>query len=232
MWYAKATGGYANNSVEGLANVTEMASVMSGLGWSIPAIAAMLGNGAGEGGLNPWRWEDDDILASTDSYNIDVAQNHGYGLFGFTPAGRYIHDTWAMAQPNYAPNFSDIPGRPEDGACQMQFFAREVEPNWSHDEWLHDYYYDDFAALGIDIDDFFYMTFADFVAGNDTLANLVGAFELCYEKPADWAAASSYIDRVDDAIYWQGVLQGMDFGGDFFWLKKMMRRKKRPIILS
>lgn len=230
MWYAKATGGYASISPEGQANVMEMATIMRAQGWSIAAIAAMLGNGAGEGGLNPWRWENDDILASTDTYEIDVAQNHGYGLFGFTPAGSYIHDTWAMAQPNYGPNFSDSPGIPEDGACQMGYFCRTVEPNWSHESWLHDYYYDDFQLIGVDIDDFYWMTFADFKAGNDTIENLTGAFELCYEKPADWAAASSYSTRCYDATYWYNWLSSQGFGTTLIMKRKRNRLRRKPLI--
>ena len=231
MWHAKPTGGYSRNSDEGQDNVREMALVMIGQGWSLPAIAAMLGNGAGEGGLNPWRWEGDVILASTDTYEIDVAQDHGYGLFGFTPAGSYIHDTWAMAQPNYGPNFSDIPGIPQDGANQMAYFARTVESNFVHEGWLYNYYYDDFQNVGVDIDDFYWMTFEEFKAGNDTIENLTGAFELCYEKPNDYAAASSYQDRVDDAQYWLTWLQGQGFGTAHLIMKRKRNRlRRKPLI--
>lgn len=228
MWHAKATGGYTRDSTEGQDNVREMATVLLGQGWTLPAIAAMLGNGAGESGLNPWRWESDDILESTDSYNIDTAMNHGYGLFGFTPAGRYIHDTWAMAQTNYGPNFSDIPGIPEDGACQMGFFSREVQPNWTSG--LYSYYADDFAGIGVDINDFYWMDFSDFIAGTDTIENLTGAFELKYEKPADWAAASSYQYRVDSANYWLAWLQGQSIGTLLIMKRKLGSLRRKPFI--
>ena len=84
---------------------------------------------------------------------------------------------------------------------------------------------------GVDIDDFYWMTFAEFKAGNDTIENLTGAFELCYEKPADWAAASSYQNRVDDAQYWLTWLQGQGFGTAHLIMKRKRNRlRKKPLI--
>lgn len=200
MWYAKATGSYSRDSTEGKANATELANALINEGWSINSVCAMLGNGAGESGLNPWRWESDDVPTYSEyqSWTDDEALSHGYGLFGFTPASKYIEGGKPLA--GYAPNFSDSPGSPSDGNAQTLYFKSTVQGAWS--QGLYDYYKDDFAAIGVNIDDFYFMTFNEFTAGNDTLENLTGAFELLYEKPADWAAASSYAHRVDSAKYW------------------------------
>lgn len=200
MWYAKQTGSYSRDSAEGKANATEMCNALISAGWNLKSVCAMLGNGAGESGLNPWRWESDDVPTYSEYQNwtSEEALSHGYGLFGFTPASKYIEGGRSFA--GYAPNFLDSPGNPSDGNAQTLYFKGTVESSWS--QGLYSYYKDDFEAIGVNIDDFYFITFAEFTSGNNTIDNLVGAFELLYEKPADWAAASSYFARVDNANYW------------------------------
>lgn len=213
MWSAKVTGGYDRASAEAKGNAQEMANTLQAAGWSVKAVCAMLGNGAGESGLNPWRWESDNVptIAQYQGWTSAEAMSHGYGLFGFTPASKYIEGGATLS--GYAPNFADRAGSATDGAAQAQYFAASAGNSWTHG--LHDYYADDFAGIGVNIDDFYYMSFQSFVSGNDRIENLVGAFELCYEKPADWAAASSYNYRVEQAKYWETVIQG---GGLPLWL--------------
>lgn len=64
---------------------------LSGAGWSLNGIAALIGNMTAESSLNPGRWQSDDVgnLAG------------GYGLVQWTPATNYID--WATAQ-----GFSDV----------------------------------------------------------------------------------------------------------------------------
>ena len=204
MWSAKVTGGYDRASAEAKGNAQEMANTLQAAGWSVKAVCAMLGNGAGESGLNPWRWESDNVptVAQYQGWTSAEAMSHGYGLFGFTPASKYIEGGRSYA--GYAPNFSDQSGNPADGNAQTLYFRSTVQSSWA--QGLYDYYKDDFAAIGVNIDNFYFMSFQDFIRGNDTIENLVGAFELCYEKPADWAAASSYNYRVEQAKYWLNVL--------------------------
>nr|DAW55023.1 MAG TPA: Morphogenesis protein 1 wall, phi29, hydrolase, infection [Caudoviricetes sp.] len=208
-WHAKATGGYSRTSQEAKENASIMASILLNEGWSLKSVAAMLGNGAGESGLNPWRWESDYVptVAEFNGWTSSQAQSHGYGLFQFTPANKYINSTNAnrYSTIGYSPNFSNSPGLPEDGAGQTHYFKDTVADSWSHG--LHDYYYDDFIAIGINIDAFYYATYSDFASGTYngrelSLAELVGAFELCYERPGDTYAASSYNTRVSNAEYW------------------------------
>lgn len=202
-WHAKTTGGYIASSIEGRENGTEIANVLLLAGWHIDSVAALLGNGAGESGLNPWRWESDVVptVAQFRAWTPAQAQSHGYGLLGFTPASSYINDINAGRYTGYAPNFADAGGSPTDGAAQIAYFNETVEPNWLHA--LYTYYKDDFDAIEVNIDEFYWMTFEEFKSGAFSMPQLVGAFELCYEKPADYAAASSYAHRLSQALNWK-----------------------------
>lgn len=55
-------------------------------GWSVNAIAAMLGNMQAESGINPGRWQSDDV-GNTSA---------GYGLVQWTPATKYIE--WCTSE--------------------------------------------------------------------------------------------------------------------------------------
>ena len=209
MWHAKATEGYVRTSQEALDNATMLANALTARGWSVKAIAALLGNSAGESGLNPWRWERDDVptYAQFQAWDSTQELSHGYGIFGYTPARKYINNTNASryATEGYAPNFSDIAGNATDGNAQTIYFISTVESSWTHS--LFSYYDAEFTAIGVDISTFYYVTFADFIRGMNgqtpmTLYECVGAFELCYEKPAAVPAASSYQSRCDNADYW------------------------------
>ena len=238
-WHAKVTGAYARDSQEALDNVKMIAQALLGEGWSHYSVAALLGNGAGESGLNPWRWESDYVPTYNEflSWQGSVAQQHGYGLFGFTPASSYINSNneQTYTRYGYAPNFSDIAGNARDGEAQLRYFITTVSPNWTH--YLYSYYWDNFNDIGVNIDNFYFMTFSEFTSGKDANDNdipldyLTGAFELCYEKPADWAAASSYNYRVSNAQYWYDVIKDIPVpGGEsdgfniMFYLKPKYKR--------
>lgn len=206
-WHAKATGGYTRTSQEGQDNAAELCQVLYSMGWADVAIAALLGNGAGESGLNPWRWEEvagQPLVPSTNN----AWQSRGYGIFQFTPATKYINNQsrTEYGSLGYGPNFSNSPGNINDGAAQTAWFSDNVSGDFKHE--LYGYYYDDFINIGVDITPWYYTTYENFIQGKDnngndlTLNQLVGVFELCYERPADWAAASSYYNRCADAQWW------------------------------
>lgn len=239
-WYAKRIGGYDRTSTEALANANMLANALRSDGWCTKAIAALLGNGAGESGLNPWRWESDYVPTYNEfaNWSASQAQSHGYGLFGFTPASSYINSTNASQYSQwYAPNFSDRPGNASDGEAQTRYFKSTVSSNWLHN--LFYYYDDNFVAIGVDISTFYWLTFDQFKSGYDgngnemTLAELTGAFELCYEKPADWAAANSYNYRVSNAEYWYSVLEPTPptptGGGDSFDIMFYLKPKWKKL---
>lgn len=120
-WHVKPYGGYAKESTEAKDNAIEIADILRNVNWTLNAIAGMLGNVGWEGGYNPWRWESDDVLSSTDTQLIEFSTQHGYGLYQFTPAGKYIMDATAQTYQGYGPNYSDIPGSQLDGQAQVIF---------------------------------------------------------------------------------------------------------------
>ena len=210
-WYAKNTGGYDRTSTEALTNAGLLANALFDLGWTKEAVCAVLGNSAGESGINPWRWESDYVPSFSEfqQWTDAQARNHGYGLFQFTPANKYINGNNATTYANYgyAPHFSDSAGNASDGEAQTRYFSQMVSGDWRPVD-LYNYYYDDFMGIGVDITSWYYTTFDNFKEGKDnygnslTLAQLTGVFELNYERPGDTYAASSYYTRVDNAQYW------------------------------
>lgn len=132
-WNAKATGGYSFDSDEAKENATMMYRVLGNLGWTLQAICGLLGNVAVESSYNPWRWENDEVLSSTDQSIIETSTSHGYGLVQFTPAGKYISSSDAQLSQYYAPNFSDRPGNPNDGTSQLEFINSHADYISTHD---------------------------------------------------------------------------------------------------
>lgn len=181
VWHAQSIYGYAKTSNEAFENAIMMFNILIPLGWTVNAVAGILGNMEIESGYNPWRWQGDDILASTDP-SIDTSTSHGYGLFQFTPAGKYIHSPYAMADSDYAPNFSDVTGNPNDGSAQLRFVD-------AHADYIPSQTYP--------------ITYADFktsTAGADYLAS---AWMHNYERPASYSTEQT---RRDCALWWYNTL--------------------------
>lgn len=112
-WYAKQYGAYGRETVQAKANAQEIYNYLSTQGWTVNAIAGLLGNIEVESGYNPWRWQSD-IIGSPSS-------NSGYGLTQFTPAGKYINNSDARTYPSFAPNYENHLGNKKDGLAQMMF---------------------------------------------------------------------------------------------------------------
>lgn len=121
QWHVQRTGGYSRSSQEAIDNCVMIYSFLASLGWTLNAVCGLLGNFEYESGFNPWRWEGDIVISSSDSYNIDIATNHGYGLPQFTPAGKYAHDPNAQTLPGFGVNYDDVTGSITDGEAQLQF---------------------------------------------------------------------------------------------------------------
>lgn len=141
LWHAKNTGSYVtwnNGRVTSLSNdvkdnIDAAAWRLRSLGWSDAAIATLLGVDCWESGLNPWRWQSDRVLSSTDTSG-QLSTIHGYGLSQFTPFDVYKnplkYHSWAQGiqtfleseeyQNSYGPNFSDQAGKSTDGDAQLQ----------------------------------------------------------------------------------------------------------------
>ena len=118
-WHNKNIGAYAMESTEAYDNAVMAWSTMHARGWSLPAFSAMWGNVGSESGYNPWRWQSDDVLATTDRYYIEHQTGHAYGLVQWDWAGKYIDG--AVNYAGYGPNFSDRQGGQYDGTAQMNF---------------------------------------------------------------------------------------------------------------
>lgn len=126
-WNAKNYGAYNRSDQEAIDNGQEVLTILYNAGWSFAAIAGFWGNVEYESGYNPWRWESDIMISSTDSYNLDVSRQHGYGLGQFTPASKYVWNSSAQSDPDYAPNYSDRAGQPHDGASQVRFIDQHAD---------------------------------------------------------------------------------------------------------
>lgn len=235
VWHAKQRWGYEYNSLEGTDNASMIIGVLVDRGWSTNAAIAAAGNSYGEGGLNPWRWQGDYI---SEAYIPTYSQflewmadeehkdEHGYGLYGWTAADRYINATnqSRLRQYGYAPNFKNRPGNAQDGEAQTVLLDMELDA-WAHG--LYNYYNRAFSAAGRDINDFYWITMDEFKTGiysgsghysslegqSISLEHLVGAFMLCWEKPGyddsdpgDLVTGSAgYDDRCDAARYFAGI---------------------------
>lgn len=199
-WQAKPYGGYDKESDEAKANAELIAGILTKDGWSINAVCAILGNLQGESGLNPWRWESDNVptIAEFQSWDSEEAKTHGYGLFQFTPASKYINH--AQSYYGYSPHFADSAGNTTDGQAQINYFKNTADDSWLGG--LYDYYYPEFIAIGVNIDTFYFLSFDEFKTSTLTPAELAGAFELKYERPSAEAGASSYNTRATTANYW------------------------------
>ena len=153
LWKAKNTGSYVtwtwnsvNNTLtsynidnDGEDNAWAGWGCYNDMGWGDAAISAVLGMQCWESGLNPWRWQSDNVIASTDYAGRYQQTTHGYGLPQFTPQACYsdpsgygsaqvlvnFYNTDADFRANFAPNYSDVSGRPSDGEAQCRYIDAE-----------------------------------------------------------------------------------------------------------
>lgn len=134
-WHCKAIGPYGELSQEATDNAQEIANYfITQWGWTLEAVAGALGNMQFEVGLNPWRWQNNNILTQAQARTAD--HSHGYGLIGWTPARKYQFNNAQSSggviyfpnydqehYPGYGPNWSDVPGSNLDGLAQIKLMA-------------------------------------------------------------------------------------------------------------
>lgn len=117
-WQAKPTGAYTIGSTSWINNTNEICAQLltPDSPWTPEAVTGMLGNVQGESGMNPWRWQND---------KYDPSHAMGYGLFGYTPASKYIGNPVAEKLPGYGPNLSTSGitqgASARDGAAQLTY---------------------------------------------------------------------------------------------------------------
>ena len=74
------------------ANAIYIYSYLSPLGWTVNAVAALLGNMQAESSINPGRWQNDRVGGNP--------ERHGYGLVQWTPYTKYtdwVRDTFGSS---------------------------------------------------------------------------------------------------------------------------------------
>lgn len=220
-WHNKNTGAYARTSTEAQDNAKMVYDVLSGCGWILDAVSAMLGNVEHESGYNPWRWQSDNVLATTNTYEINNQTGHAYGLCQQDPAGKYINSTYAQMISGFGPNFSDQAGSQNDGNSQMYYLHHVCEsglPEWDATNPMA-------QGLGLPYSDFIVNT------PGYTVAQLTRTFFGCYER-GTWSTT-----RVTAAEYWYNFLQNYspqppaDTGSAWFAVFHLLGKKKKGTIL-
>lgn len=174
-WHCQSTYGWSDPSTtEWQDNVTEITAFLRGYNWTDEAIAGVIGNMVHESGINPWRWQDNNIQSST-SYSS--ATSVGYGLMQFTPSGKYI-DT-ASSYEGYGPNFSDIPGNIGEGHSQLLWFLNHTD-QWGPASWSEypDVSMSEYSQMNL-----------------ETIDTMVYIFMANYERPLYEYAMSSLVQR-------------------------------------
>lgn len=185
MWHAKPTGGYSIYDPDCIENAYMILNQMRAAGWTTESISAVIGNMCAEGAMNPWRWQSDIIVGPSDFWS----NQHGYGLAGFTPAGKYIEDTQAQTYAGYAPNYLGHAGNATDGAAQIQFIMDNPQ------------YYQTHTAYP--------MTFTQFSQSTAAPSYLSDVWLYNFEQPANPSATQQY--RRDCSDYWYQLFQGAPY---------------------
>ena len=135
--------------------------------------------------MNPWRWQSDIIVGPSDFWS----NQHGYGLAGFTPAGKYIEDPQAQTYAGYAPNYLGHTGNATDGAAQIQFIMDNPQ------------YYQTHTAYP--------MTFSQFSQSTAAPSYLSDVWLYNFEQPAHPEDTQQY--RRDCSDYWYQLFQGAPY---------------------
>lgn len=146
QWHAKPMGSYARGSTEGDDNACMITSkLMLDHGWTLEACAGLLGNIAGEGGLNPWQYEIrfTNELGRLPTRAEALATGYGMGLIGWTPCRKWCDPTnnyfpeWDLSTfSGYGPNYYDQAGNVRDGAAQTELIGRCMVGNGHRNFWV------------------------------------------------------------------------------------------------
>ena len=224
QWHAKRTGEYARDSVEAMENGEMFLGYMMFRGFTKEACSAIWGNIGHESVYNPWRWEGDRVLPYG-SPLIPSSRTNGYGLPQFTPSGKYLLSSHAQANADYAPNYSDRAGQPEDAVAQLDFLIWSCTPG-SGFPGGPDYF--------INPNYNYPLTFAEFTASTLSPEYLAAAWLHNYERPGDQSASVERL-RGATARYWYDLWGGIvppvpTSGSKYkFWLygRNWTRRQRR-----
>ena len=165
-------------------------------GWTLNAIAALLGNIQVESKMSPWMWQgtiDGSIINDDETHTLNESvlldSTPGYGLVQWTPYSKYID--WCIT--NHL-DYWDIDS-------QLSRICWEVENN---EQWIVN------SSKGYNI------TFSDFITSTESAYWLAGAFAFCYERPGSSTGTEAEqnnlkIERGNNAKYWYNYLNNFNF---------------------
>jgi surface antigen len=171
-------------------------------GWTLNAVAGMLGNLMAESTINPGIWQGGRAWGSADS--------HGYGLAQWTPYTKFTD--WCKKN-NYDMNDIDVALK----RIELEVEASE-KPGWQElDQWITTSTYD--------------ISFRDFTTSTKDAAWLAGAFLLNYERPLDQSADVQTL-RGNNASYWYDYLSLQVVSAKKFIATNFKIDKKTPTTAS
>ena len=182
-------------------------------GWTLNAVAALVGNMEQESKMSPCVWEN----VYTDCETIDAngkhtltdkgkTFKHGYGLTQWTPATKFF--TWCNNGGKNG-NANGTGGKLNYWEIDTQLMRIEAEVKASTRSWVEGLsQWIKKPGKGYDL------TFNEFITSTEDAAWLAGAFAFCYERPArstGSAAEQAALkkERGDNATYWFEYLQGL-----------------------
>lgn len=186
---AKLKYDYPIGSAENTENANDIAAWLSSKGYVRESILGILGNIQGESGMNPWRWQDDQVRAAT-----------GYGLFQFTPAtyhpvnrtDGYINNPICTVIEGYAPSRSvdDVQqANVSDAYAQLTVFNDDILQKWNNTCWVSKWSKTTYAAEWAQAQHILAtygsnnrLSLAQFSKINN-IDDAVLAFLACYEQP-------------------------------------------------
>lgn len=212
MWHAKPKYGYDIDSTECVENVLEINGMLNNSGYTLEAQAGLLGCVYGESGMNPWRWQNDEVVYT-----------RGYGLFQFTPArGRYTNNGYVPGYfidcenlSGFAPNNSvseTVSGAlPSDGYCQVNVVITDFLRKWTTGCWRDYWDSSEYPALYAKSRNILntYGSNGKLTQGQFATITDIGdatlAFLACYEGPA----VPDYNNRLNYANTMYSYLSGV-----------------------
>lgn len=165
-------------------------------GWSLNAIAGLLGNVQVESKMSPWSWQgtiEGSIINDDESHSLNMevlaGKSPGYGLVQWTPYTKYTD--WCAAN-NL--DYWDIDS-------QLYRICWEIKNN---EQWIAN------SAKGYDI------TFSEFIKSTKDAYWLAGAWAFCYERPGSSTGTEAQqnnlkIERGNNAEYWYEYLSNFNF---------------------
>jgi hypothetical protein len=186
-----------NVSIEDMKpNARYIYQYLSNQGWTLNAIAAILGNMQVESKMSPWTWQhtiDGSIINDDETHtlNTDVLgdSSPGYGLVQWTPYSKYTN--WCTSN---GLDYWDIDS-------QLYRICWEVQNNeqWQKRE-----------SKGYDL------TFTEFTKSTEDAYWLAGAFAFCYERPGSSTGTQEQqdnlrVERGNNATYWYDYLSTFNF---------------------